>query len=72
MAKSPFREMSGDQETEIRKKIALGYPTKNIIFEDTCRAVLVQERVFICCSSAVARRSPMLRGCQTASTLVVA
>src|SRR5947209_13471162 len=31
-----------DLEIEIRKKISLGYPTSNTIFEDTRRAVLYQ------------------------------
>jgi hypothetical protein len=31
-----------DLVTEIRKKIAVGYPTTNTLFEDTRRAVLYQ------------------------------
>ena len=34
------KDTKDDLEAEIRKKIARGYPTGNIIFEDTRRAVL--------------------------------
>ena len=36
------KDTKDDLETEMRKKIAKGYPTINIIFEDTQRAVLWQ------------------------------
>lgn len=36
------KDTADDLDVEIRKKIAAGYPTKNIIFENTRRAVLVQ------------------------------
>lgn len=36
------KDTHDDLETEINKKIAKGYPTNNIIFEDTRRAVLYQ------------------------------
>lgn len=36
------KDTNDDLDTEIRKKIAAGYPTKNIIFENTQRAVLYQ------------------------------
>src|SRR6185437_2417621 len=36
------KDTHDDLETEIKKKIAKGYPTNNIIFEDTRRAVLYQ------------------------------
>ena len=36
------KDTHDDLETEIRKKLAKGYPTNNIIFEDTRRAVLYQ------------------------------
>ncbi len=36
------KDTKDDLITEIRKKITAGYPTTNIIFEDTCRAVLYQ------------------------------
>jgi predicted helicase len=36
------KDTADDLEVEIRKKIASGYPTTNIIFEDTRRAVLYQ------------------------------
>ncbi|MHB8625605.1 MAG: type ISP restriction/modification enzyme [Aggregatilineales bacterium] len=37
------KDLDDDLETEIRKKIAAGYPTDNIIFEDSQRAVLYQD-----------------------------
>ena len=37
------KDSDDDLPTEIRKKIAKGYPTDNIIFEDTDRAVLYQD-----------------------------
>jgi hypothetical protein len=36
------KDTNDDLDTEITKKIASGYPLKNIIFEDTRRAVLYQ------------------------------
>lgn len=36
------KDTADDLDTEIRKKIEAGYPTKNTIFENTERAVLVQ------------------------------
>ena len=36
------KDTADDLDTEIRKKIEKGYPTKNTIFENTERAVLVQ------------------------------
>ena len=36
------KDSADDLDSEIRKKIAAGYPTKNIIFENTQRAVLFQ------------------------------
>ncbi|HEX8727289.1 MAG TPA: N-6 DNA methylase, partial [Ktedonobacterales bacterium] len=36
------KDTHDDLETEIRKKIAKGYPLENIIFEDTRRAILYQ------------------------------
>ena len=36
------KDTHDDLETEIKKKLAKGYPTSNIIFEDTRRAVLYQ------------------------------
>ena len=36
------KDTADDLDSEIRKKIAAGYPTKNIIFENTERAVLFQ------------------------------
>lgn len=36
------KDTKDDLETEIRKKIAAGYPLNNIVFEDTRRAVLFQ------------------------------
>jgi len=36
------KDTGDDLDTEIRKKIAVGYPTKNTIFENTQRAVLYQ------------------------------
>ncbi|HEX5441703.1 MAG TPA: hypothetical protein VFW76_12515, partial [Ktedonobacterales bacterium] len=36
------KDTHDDLETEIKKKIARGYPTNNIIFEDTRHAVLYQ------------------------------
>src|SRR5262249_34273450 len=39
-AKDPY----DDLETEIRKKLALNYPTNNIIFEDSQTAVLFQNK----------------------------
>ncbi|MDE3228993.1 MAG: N-6 DNA methylase, partial [Chloroflexota bacterium] len=38
------KDTHDDLETEIRKKIARGYPLTNIIFEDTRRGVLFQNR----------------------------
>ena len=42
------KDTADNLETEIRKKIQAGYPTSNIIFEDTIRGILFQdgERVF--------------------------
>ncbi len=42
------KDTKDDLDAEIRAKIRLGYPTRNIIFEDTRRAVLYQnkQRVF--------------------------
>lgn len=37
------KDTADDLDSEIRKKIAAGYPTKNIIFENTQRAVLYQD-----------------------------
>ncbi len=37
------KDSKDDLETEIRRKIAAGYPTNNIIFEDTRQAVLYQD-----------------------------
>ncbi len=36
------KDSGDDLDTEIRKKIAIGYPVSNTIFEDTRRAVLYQ------------------------------
>jgi predicted helicase len=36
------KDSGDDLDTEIRKKISIGYPTSNTIFEDTRRAVLYQ------------------------------
>lgn len=36
------KDTADDLDSEIRKKIAAGYPTKNIIFENTQRAILYQ------------------------------
>jgi predicted helicase len=36
------KDTGDDLDTEIRKKVAAGYPTKNTIFENTKRAVLFQ------------------------------
>src|SRR6266852_1873168 len=36
------KDTKDDLITEIRKKINVGYPTDNIIFEDTRRAILYQ------------------------------
>ena len=38
------KDTRDDLEAEIRKKIERGYPTTNIIFEDTRRAVLYQDK----------------------------
>ncbi len=38
------KDPKDDLEAEIRAKLALGYPTTNIIFEDTRRAVLFQNK----------------------------
>ena len=38
------KDTKDDLETEIKKKIALGYPLDNMLFEDTRRAVLFQGR----------------------------
>ena len=38
------KDTHDDLETEIRKKIAIGYPPDNMMFEDTRRAVLFQGR----------------------------
>ena len=37
------KDPGDDLEAEVRKKITLGYPTSNIIFEDTRRAILYQD-----------------------------
>jgi hypothetical protein len=37
------KDTSDDLEQEIRKKIAIGYPTTNTIFEDTTTAILYQD-----------------------------
>jgi hypothetical protein len=37
------KDTADDLDTEIRKKIAAGYPAKNTIFENTRRAVLYQD-----------------------------
>src|SRR5256714_14375446 len=36
------KDTKDDLKTEIRKKISAGYPTNNIIFEDTRKAILYQ------------------------------
>jgi predicted helicase len=36
------KDTRDDLAVEIRKKISIGYPTTNTIFEDTCRALLYQ------------------------------
>ena len=38
------KDTKDDLETEIKKKVALGYPLTNTLFEDTRRAVLYQGR----------------------------
>ena len=42
------KDTADNLETEIRKKIQAGYPTSNIIFEDTIRGILFQngQRIF--------------------------
>ncbi len=42
------KDLDDDLEAEVRKKITTGYPTNNIIFENTRRAILYQDgrRVF--------------------------
>jgi hypothetical protein len=38
------KDLHDDLETEIRRKIARGYPLTNTIFEDTQRGVLCQDK----------------------------
>jgi len=38
------KDTSDKLEAEIRKKLKAGYPSRNIVFEDTCTAVLYQDR----------------------------
>ena len=42
------KDTRDDLDTEIRKKIARGYPLKNIIFEDTRTGVLFQDEREVC------------------------
>lgn len=39
------KDTRDDLEIEIKKKIANGYPESNILFEDTRRAILIQNNV---------------------------
>ncbi len=41
------KDTSDDLESEIKKKIAIGYPLVNTIFEDTCHGVLYQNNQYV-------------------------
>jgi predicted helicase len=52
------KDTADDLDTEIKKKIAAGYPTTNTIFEDTRRAVLYQGGR-VACDIALANRADL-------------
>ena len=62
------KDTHDDLETEIRKKIAKGYPTNNIIFEDTRRAVLYQNGARAYRRSTCARSASSPTCCARSST----